>query len=259
MLARSHHIKDKGQAVQKLIVGNWKMNGLKSDLHIIHDIAETSKKYSNMRAGLCLPATLISQAVSENSEFLLGGQDCHIAQSGAHTGCVSAAMLLDVGAKLVIVGHSERRADYCETNDDVRAKAMAAIEAGLIPIVCVGETLEQRDSGQALDVVLDQLDASIPDNIPENAIVVAYEPIWAIGTGRIPSDDDVAAMHNAIRQKLIDRFGGTGSTVAILYGGSMNGDNAAALLSIPHVDGGLVGGASLSVAKFEPIMAAAND
>ena len=178
--------------------------------------------------------------------------------SGAHTGCISAAMLADVGAQMVIVGHSERRADQGETNADVRAKALAAVGAGLMPIICVGETLDQRDSGGAISIVLQQLEASIPVDIIGGSITIAYEPIWAIGTGRIPANDDVAAMHDAIRESLIERYGPTGVTIAILYGGSMNGENAADLLAIANVDGGLVGGASLSAVKFAPILAAAN-
>ena len=244
--------------VRKLIVGNWKMNGLLSDLDVVAEIAAAASEYTNMRGGLCLPATLIASAVSANPDFMVGGQDCHMQTSGAHTGCVSAEMLADVGASMVIVGHSERRADQAETDADVRAKAEAAVCAGLMPIICVGETLQQRDSGQAIDIVMQQLDASLPPSISGPSITVAYEPIWAIGTGRIPSDADVAAMHDAIRHRLLERFAGLGAAIAILYGGSMNGENAASLLAIPNVDGGLVGGASLRAAKFVPIMAAAN-
>jgi triosephosphate isomerase (TIM) len=258
MLASTDYISKKEPLVQKMIVGNWKMNGLRGDLTVIGGIVEASTKYPNMRSGLCLPATLISQVVTAYPGFMFGGQDCHMEQSGAHTGCISATMLTDAGANMVIVGHSERRADQCETSDDVRAKAIAAVDAGLLPIICVGETLQQRNSGQALDIVLEQLGASLPGNISPASIVIAYEPIWAIGTGRIPSDDDVAAMHDAIRKKLIQCFGDNGATVAILYGGSMNAENAVTLLSIPNVDGGLIGGASLTAAKFKPIMAAAN-
>ena len=234
------------------------MNGLQSDLAAIAEIAAAASLYTNTRAGLCLPVTLLPAAIIANPAFLMGGQDCHMQSSGAHTGCISAAMLADVGAQLVIVGHSERRADQGETNADVRAKALAAVGAGLMPIICVGETLEQRDSGSAISIVLEQLEASIPVDIIGGPITIAYEPIWAIGTGRIPANEDVAAMHDAIRQSLIERYGPTGVTIAILYGGSMNGENAADLLAIANVDGGLVGGASLSAAKFAPIMAAAN-
>ncbi len=244
--------------MQKLIVGNWKMNGLRSDLKAIAEIARTAHNYANVRSGLCLPATLLSEAVAANPAFMLGGQDCHMAPSGAHTGCISADMLWDVGAKIVIIGHSERRADQNEASEDVRSKATAAIKAGVMPIICIGETLAQRDSGQALLIVLQQLDASLPDIVNNAVIVIAYEPIWAIGTGRIPCIEDVATMHDAIRQRLTERYGEAGEAIAILYGGSMNGENAADLLAICNVDGGLIGGASLSAAKFEPILAAAS-
>ena len=182
-----------------------------------------------------------------------------MAASGAHTGCVSAAMLADAGAVMTIVGHSERRAAQHERDADVRAKALAAHEAGLRVIVCVGETLQERDAGQALTIVLGQLERSLPDNSAGSWLSIAYEPIWAIGTGRIPEDKDVAEMHGAIRRQLAARFGEAGQGIHILYGGSMNGDNAADLLAIPDVDGGLIGGASLTAAKFGPILAAAAD
>jgi triosephosphate isomerase (TIM) len=245
--------------MQKLIVGNWKMNGMSNDLSTIADIAKCAAQYTQVRSGLCIPVTILAPAVSANPEFMLGGQDCHMKASGAHTGCISAAMLADVGAKSVIVGHSERRADQGETDADVQAKALAALAVGLTPIICVGETLNQRDTGEALSVVLGQIDCSLPEEISDCEIVVAYEPVWAIGTGRVPSNEDVAAMHEAIRLRLIEKYGKTGVTISILYGGSMNGENAASLLSIDNVDGGLIGGASLSRAKFEPILDAANN
>jgi triosephosphate isomerase (TIM) len=245
--------------MQKLIVGNWKMNGMSNDLSTIVGIANCAAQYMQVRAGLCVPATILAAAVSANPEFMLGGQDCHTIANGAHTGCISAAMLADVGARLVIVGHSERRAEQGETDTDVKAKATAALAAGLKPIICVGETLGQRESGEALSVVLGQIDCSLPEEISDSEIVVAYEPVWAIGTGRVPSNEDVAAMHDAIRSRLVEKFGKIGGTISILYGGSMNGENAASLLSIPNVDGGLIGGASLSRAKFEPILDAANN
>jgi triosephosphate isomerase (TIM) len=244
--------------MRKRIVGNWKMNGLISDLPMIEAIAKMSALYPGVDSGLCLPTTLLGRAIAACPAFALGGQDCHAQVSGAHTGCISAAMIADTGATMVIVGHSERRADQGETDADVRSKAAAAINAKLFAIVCVGETLEQRNAGDALAVVLAQLDGSLPEVIEQGALCVAYEPVWAIGTGRIPSAGDVEAMHGAIRERLIMRHGQAGETIAILYGGSMNGDNAAALLSIPNVDGGLIGGASLTAEKFESILAAAN-
>ncbi|MBL0925690.1 MAG: triose-phosphate isomerase [Sphingomonadaceae bacterium] len=243
--------------VRKYIVGNWKMNGMSADLTEIAAIASVSAKYASVESALCLPATLIGRAVSAVEGYIIGGQDCHMNASGAHTGCVSAAMLADAGARLTIVGHSERRADEHESDADIRAKALAAKAAGLEVIICVGETLEQRDDGKALEIVLGQLAQSLPDAASGDWLSVAYEPVWAIGTGRIPEDKDVADMHREIRAQLTTRFGPAGAAIRILYGGSMNGENAAMLLSIPDVDGGLVGGASLTASKFEPIFAAA--
>ena len=243
--------------MRKLIVGNWKMNGTSADIAEIALIAEAVGQYSGVDSGVCLPATLIYRTTTALPHFAIGGQDCHMNASGAHTGCVSAAMLADAGAVMTIVGHSERRADQHETDADVRAKAIAAKRAGLSVILCVGETLAERDSGQALEIVLGQLAGSLPDDSEGEYLSVAYEPVWAIGTGRIPADSDVAEMHKAIRDRLCARFGEAGQAIRILYGGSMNGENAATLLAIPNVDGGLIGGASLTAAKFDPILAAA--
>jgi triosephosphate isomerase (TIM) len=243
--------------MRKLIVGNWKMNGTTADLAEIDAITQMAARYPSADSALCLPATLISRAAAEFTEYPLGGQDCHMAASGAHTGCVSATMLKDAGARLTILGHSERRAAQHEHDADIRAKASAAKEAGLRVIVCVGETLQERDAGQALTIVLGQLERSLPDDSAGDWLCVAYEPVWAIGTGRIPGVADVEQMHAAIREQLTGRFGEAGQGIHILYGGSMNGENAEMLLAIPNVDGGLIGGASLSAAKFEPILAAA--
>ncbi len=244
--------------MRKLIVGNWKMNGVASDLAEIAAIAEKSQSYSAVDTALCLPATLISRACDIAQHLPIGGQDCHMQPSGAHTGCVSADMLVDAGASLTIVGHSERRAAQHEQDHDVLAKAEAAHKAGLKVIICVGETLAERDAGNALNVVLGQAAGSLPQNISGDWLSVAYEPVWAIGTGRIPEMADVREMHGAIRSALVDRYGLVGDGVRILYGGSMNGDNAAELLAVENVDGGLIGGASLTCAKFEPILAAAH-
>ena len=241
----------------KLVVGNWKMNGVTSDLTEIAAIAEKSLSYSAVEPALCLPATLISRACDIAKDLPIGGQDCHMQRSGAHTGCVSADMLVDAGASLTIVGHSERRAAQHEQDHDVLAKAQAARNAGLKVIICVGETLAERDAGNALPVVLGQVAGSLPQNISGDWLSVAYEPVWAIGTGRIPEMADVREMHGAIRSALVDRYGVVGNGVRILYGGSMSGDNAAELLAVENVDGGLIGGASLTCAKFEPILAAA--
>lgn len=243
--------------MRKLVVGNWKMNGVASDLAEIAAIAEKSLIYPAVESALCLPATLISRACDIAHGFPIGGQDCHTQPSGAHTGCVSADMLVDAGASLTIVGHSERRAAQHEQDHDVLAKAQAAHKAGLKVIICVGETLAERDAGNALHVVLGQVAGSLPQNISGDWLSVAYEPVWAIGTGRIPEMADVREMHGAIRSALVDRYGVVGNGVRILYGGSMNGDNAAELLAVENVDGGLIGGASLTCAKFEPILAAA--
>jgi triosephosphate isomerase len=243
--------------MRKLIAGNWKMNGLMADVAQIEAIAAAVAPHPGVDTALCLPATLVGPAVQKVPSMAIGGQDCHMSVSGAHTGCVSAAMLKDAGAALTIVGHSERRAAQQESDSDIRDKALAAKAAGLSAIVCVGETEAERDAGTAVAVVLSQLDGSLPDEAASAWLAVAYEPVWAIGTGRIPSAEDVAEMHGAIRANLEARFGADGSAVRILYGGSMNGDNAAGLLAIPNVDGGLIGGASLSAEKFLPIVAAA--
>ena len=243
--------------MRKLVVGNWKMNGVTSDLAEIAAIAEKSLHYPAVDSALCLPATLINRACDNAHDFSIGGQDCHMQASGAYTGCVSADMLVDAGASLVIVGHSERRAAQHEQDHDVLAKAQAAHKAGLKVIICVGETLAERDAGNALNIVLGQVAGSLPEHISGDWLNVAYEPVWAIGTGRIPEMADVREMHGAIRSALVDRYGTDGNSVRILYGGSMNGDNAAELLAVENVDGGLIGGASLTCAKFEPILAAA--
>ncbi len=240
-----------------LIAGNWKMNGMAADLVEIQAIASLPAQ-SGVETALCLPATLIASAASKVSGMVIGAQDCHHNANGAHTGCLSAAMLKEAGASTVIVGHSERRQDQHESDSDIRAKALAAKEAGLSAILCVGETEAERDSGNAISRVTEQLSASLPENADASWMTIAYEPIWAIGTGRIPSEADVAEMHAAIRARLIQDLGDHGADVKILYGGSMNGDNAAMLLAIEDVDGGLVGGASLTADKFAPIVSAAN-
>lgn len=248
------------QVVNPLIAGNWKMNGLKASS------AELEKLVSLVNAGpvncdiaVCLPATLLSTAtaVTSGSQVAVGGQDCHSAVSGAHTGDVSAEMIADAGARYVIVGHSERRADHGETDAIVSNKAEAAFRAGLVPIICVGELEAERRAGQALVVVEKQLAASIPSSAESQSFVVAYEPVWAIGTGLTPTIKDIAEMHNALRARLVERFGAHGETIAILYGGSMKPANAAEILAIDHVNGGLVGGASLKADDFISIIRAA--
>jgi len=243
--------------MRKLIVGNWKMNGTSRDVSEIMAIAELSGMHAAVDAALCLPATLIDRARQAVGGFAIGGQDCHMMEAGAHTGCLSAEMLSDAGAVLTIIGHSERRAAQHEQDADIRAKAEAAQVAGLQVIVCVGETLEERESKKALNLVLGQLHLSLPETAASQWLSVAYEPVWAIGTGRVADANDVAEMHGAIRAALVERFGEDGVKIRILYGGSMNGDNAAQLLTVPNVDGGLIGGASLTAAKFGPILSAA--
>ena len=242
---------------RRLIAGNWKMNGNRESLAELDGIAAAASQAGGVDVAICPPFTLIERAAARAPGLPIGGQDCHAAAKGAHTGCISAGMLVEAGAKLVIVGHSERRADQGETDVQVKAKAEAAIAAGLIAIVCVGETEAERDAGQAEEVVCNQLRGSIPV-AGGDTLIVAYEPVWAIGTGRIPSLEDVGTMHGAIRRDLVDLLGAErAATVRILYGGSMNAGNAADLLAVPDVDGGLVGGASLTAAAFVPIIEAA--
>ena len=239
--------------MRKLIAGNWKMNGDRAALGEIDLISRAADAAPGVDVAICPPFTLI--APSTGRGVAIGAQDVHRAQSGAHTGCISAAMLVEAGAELAIVGHSERRADQHETDAEVRAKAGAAIAAGLTAIVCVGETEAERDAGSAVTVVEAQLSGSLP--AAAERLVVAYEPVWAIGTGRTPSIADVAEMHAAIRKVLVALYGDAGKGVRILYGGSVKPSNAAELLAVANVDGALVGGASLKAADFAPIIAAA--
>lgn len=208
---------------------------------------------------VCPPATLLYRAAqgAEGSPIRIGGQDCHTKSSGAHTGDVSASMLLDAGASHVIVGHSERRADHGETSGTVREKAIAALAAGLIPIICVGETEAERLAGQANQIVGDQIAASLPDAFGETPIIIAYEPVWAIGTGRTPTINDIAQMHAHMRALLVARFGEVGARALLLYGGSVKPSNAEEILRTPNVNGALVGGASLLANDFFSIIVAA--
>jgi len=245
-------------ALKKLVAGNWKMHGLSSDLGEIREIAELSQAFGQVDVALCVPAILIERAARAVPGFTIGGQDVHHAEKGAHTGCTSALMLLDAGASVTIVGHSERREAQRESDADVKSKAEAALSVGLNVILCVGESLEVRESGSAVETVLAQLDGSLPASLEGEAeLAIAYEPIWAIGTGKIPTTDEIAEMHAAIRNKLVERYGQDGSGVRILYGGSVKPSNAGEIFSIADVDGALVGGASLKAADFLPIVAAA--
>ena len=243
-------------ALKKLVAGNWKMNGLSADLAEIKAIADASRQYPGVDVALCVPAILIERASRAVPGFAIGGQDVHEAGSGAHTGCTSAAMLLDAGATLTIVGHSERREAQRESDAEVKAKAEAALSCGLAVILCVGESLAVRETGGAIETVLAQLDGSLPDQADGAALAIAYEPIWAIGTGKVPTMDEIAEMHGAIRRKLGQRYD-EGDRVRILYGGSVKGSNAGEIFDVPDVDGALVGGASLKAADFMPIVAAA--
>lgn len=245
-------------ALRKLVAGNWKMHGLSSDLAEIKAIADASLAYPEVDVALCVPAILIDRAARAVPGFAIGGQDVHEAEKGAHTGDTSAAMLLDAGAALTIVGHSERRDSRRESDHEVRAKAEAGLAVGLGIIVCVGESLEVREGGEAVGTVLAQLDGSLPRGLDGEAeLAIAYEPIWAIGTGKIPTSPEIAEMHAAIRARLIARFGEDGARIRILYGGSVKPANAAEIFAIADVDGALVGGASLKSADFMPIVEAA--
>ncbi len=240
------------------IVGNWKMNGTRAMLAEARAIDRGAARHPGVRVAVAPPFTLIQTLAEKAEAMAIGGQDCHAAASGAYTGDVAAAMLADAGATFVILGHSERRAIHGETDDVVRAKAEAALSAGLEVIVCVGETEAQRDAGQAEAVVCAQLDGSLPVGEGVAArLTVAYEPVWAIGTGRVPSVDDVGAIHRAIRARLVTIFGDEGAEISILYGGSVNAGNAAELLAADEVGGALVGGASLLADSFLAIVLAA--
>ena len=241
-------------ALRKLVAGNWKMNGSLASLVELDLILAAAQAHPSVDVAVCPPFTLIAPAVARVPALAVGAQDCHGQSKGAHTGCVSTAMLVEVGARLVIVGHSARRADQHETDAEVQATAAAAISAGMVAIVCVGETEADRDAGRAMAVVESQLDGSIPRDGTGATLVVAYEPVWAIGTGRTPSTGDVADMHAAIRARLAGLIGGEGARVRILYGGSVKPDNARELLAVADVDGALVGGASLTAAQFVPII-----
>jgi triosephosphate isomerase (TIM) len=243
-----------------LVAGNWKMNGLLASLAEIAAMGTGYDAELKTKAELvvCPPTTLLGLAVEIASRggVGLGGQDCHVVASGAHTGDISAEMLKDAGASYVIVGHSERRADHGETNEIVQSKAKAALRAGLTPIICVGETRGEREAGNALALVGAQIENSLPADAP-GTIVVAYEPVWAIGTGLTPTPADVAEMHKFVRARIEARLGsGKGEMARILYGGSVKPANARELMSVPDVDGALVGGASLTAKEFMAIAAA---
>jgi triosephosphate isomerase len=240
-------------ARRPLVAGNWKMNGLTTSLaELDRMIAVAPRLAPKVDLMVCLPATLMAACAARaaGSALAIGGQDCHAEASGAFTGDISAEMLKDAGASAVIVGHSERRSLHHESDADVRAKALAARRAGLMAVVCVGESRDERVAGRTLDVVGAQIAGSLPDGTAAQTLVVAYEPVWAIGTGLTPTPADVAEVHGFIRGKLVKRFGAAGEGMRILYGGSVKPSNAKELMAVADVDGALVGGASLKADEF---------
>ena len=243
--------------MQKLAAGNWKMNGLNESLAEIATLAADHPAPA-CEVLICPPATLLSRLsdAAAGGPVRTGGQDCHTAASGAHTGDVSAEMIADAGGAYVIVGHSERRADHGEDDATVRAKAEAAWRAGLSAIICIGETLDEREAGRTLEIVGGQLQGSVPDGATAANTVIAYEPVWAIGTGKVPTLDEIGAVHDDIRARLSSRFGDEASGMRLLYGGSVKPSNAAEIFAVSNVDGALVGGASLKAADFGGIVAA---
>ena len=242
-----------------LIAGNWKMNGLKASMAEFEAMLVGAPKVTGKADLLVCPPVTLIPAIAERARgsktLAIGGQDCHPKVSGAHTGDISAEMLADAGASAVIVGHSERRADHGESDALVRQKAEAAWRAGLVAIVCIGETQAHRDARQTLDICGSQLKGSLPDGATAARLVVAYEPVWAIGTGLTPTAGDVEQIHKFIRQTLIVRFSGEGANIRILYGGSVKPSNAAELMAVANVNGALIGGASLKAADFLAIAA----
>ncbi|TNF63603.1 MAG: triose-phosphate isomerase [Rhodobacteraceae bacterium] len=243
---------------RKLAAGNWKMHGLGESLAQIAELAGPAASV-DCDVLICPPATLIERAAraAMGSAIAIGGQDCHARETGAHTGEISAAMLRDAGATAVILGHSERRADRAEDNRAVRGKARAALAAGLMPVICLGETLEDREADNTLDIIAGQLAGSVPEDPAGKPIVIAYEPVWAIGSGLTPSPDQIARVHGFLRDRLAHRFGRSmAEATRLLYGGSVKPENAATIFAVADVDGALVGGASLTARDFAPIIAA---
>jgi triosephosphate isomerase len=245
--------------MRQLIAGNWKMHGLKAELPEIEAIAAAAARVPpHVDILICPPASLLGAAArTAAGRIAVGGQDCHPEASGAHTGDVSAEMLKDAGASAVIVGHSERRQHHGETDALVARKALAARRAGLLAILCIGETEQQRKSGAALTICGGQIAASVPVGMTASALAIGYEPLWAIGSGQIPTSQEIIHMHAHIRQCLIERLGAEGKTVRILYGGSVRPSNARTILALPEVGGALVGGASLKSEEFAAIFASA--
>jgi len=244
---------------KKLAAGNWKMNGVKASLSEIEALVSAFTAPPNCDVLICPPATLISPMAAVSMGISIGGQDCHANATGAHTGDISAEQLADAGASAVLVGHSERRADHGESDADVQAKAEAAWRAGLMAVICVGETEAERDAGKALEIVGGQMAGSIPAGANGANTVVAYEPVWAIGTGKVPTLADIAEMHDFMRAELAKSHPAAAEDFRLLYGGSVKPSNAAEIFAVSNVDGGLVGGASLKAADFGGIIKAASE
>ncbi|HJP22732.1 MAG TPA: triose-phosphate isomerase [Alphaproteobacteria bacterium] len=246
-------------APRPLVAGNWKMNGSRQSTRaLVAALKEAATQPSRAEVLICPPTPLLAEAADalEGVGIELGAQDCHAAAGGAHTGDVAAEMLADLGCSYVIVGHSERRTDHGESDTVVRAKAEAAHRADLSAIVCLGETEAERDADETLAVVGRQLADSLPEGATPENTVVAYEPVWAIGTGRTPSEGEISVVHRELRDRLVERFGDAGRDFRLLYGGSVKPDNAVAIMKLRNVDGGLIGGASLKAEDFWPIVEA---
>ena len=242
--------------MRRLAAGNWKMNGTAESLDEARSLASEFPS-PDCDILICPPATLLSRMAetAAGTAIAVGAQDCHANPSGAHTGDISAEMIADAGGTYVIVGHSERRADHGESSAEIRAKAMAAWSAGLAAIICVGETLQEREDGRTLEVVRGQLGGSVPDGASCKNTVIAYEPVWAIGTGKVPTLPEIAEVHGDIRKELTERFGAEAREIRLLYGGSVKPSNAHEIFGVPNVDGALVGGASLNADDFGMIVA----
>ena len=241
---------------QKIAAGNWKMNGLRASLDELEALAKTHGD-TEVSVVICPPAPLLfpAQKIAEDSQISIGAQDCHTAASGAHTGDISALRCADTGAQFVIVGHSERRETYGEQDQDIQNKAIAARDADLTAILCIGESLQDREANKTLDVIGAQLAGSVPDSATSSNLVIAYEPIWAIGTGKVPTLAQIIEVHDFIRATLNTRFGADiGESISLLYGGSVKASNAAEIFTAENVDGALVGGASLKATDFAPIV-----
>jgi triosephosphate isomerase len=241
--------------MRKLAAGNWKMNGTRASLSEVKAI-NAELDGTDPAVVICPPVSLLIPACDIGGKIGIGAQDCHMVSSGAHTGDISANQIADTGATYVIIGHSERRTDHGETSDMIKAKAQAAHKAGLIAIVCIGETLAEREAGETLNVLGQQMSGSIPDGATSQNTVIAYEPVWAIGTGLVPTLDQIDEAHRFMRAELLTTLGADAQNISLLYGGSVKGSNADDIFSVADVDGALVGGASLSAHDFVPIIKA---